>query len=94
MLKLGKLSLVLALTVLTLASWANTKGPKYLIGLQLYTVRDDCAKDFEGTIKAVSKMGFTGVEFAGFYGRSAEEIRKWLEFEDQPSWRYGICTLR
>ena len=55
------------------------KRGKYLVGLELYTVRDDCAKDFEGVLKSVAKMGFTGVEFAGYYGRSAEELRKWLD---------------
>ena len=52
---------------------------RYLVGLQLYTVRDDCAKDFPGVIKAVGKMGFTGVEFAGYYGRSAQELRAMLD---------------
>jgi sugar phosphate isomerase/epimerase len=38
------------------------------IGLQLYTVRDQLAQDFKGTLEAVSKLGFHGVEFAGNYG--------------------------
>lgn len=54
-------------------------SPRYRIGLQLYTVRDDCAKDFQGTLRAVAKLGFSGVEFAGFYGRSAQEVRRWLD---------------
>jgi sugar phosphate isomerase/epimerase len=49
------------------------------IGLQLYTVRDDCAKDLPGVLKAVSKMGYSGVEFAGYYGRSAQELRAMLD---------------
>ena len=51
----------------------------YKIGLQLYSVRDDCAKDLPGVIKAVGKMGYGGVEFAGYYGRTAEELRKMLD---------------
>ncbi len=50
-----------------------------LVGLQLYTVRSDCAKDFPGTLKAVSKMGFSGVEFAGYYGYTAERLKKLLD---------------
>jgi len=50
-----------------------------LIGLQLYTVRDDCAKDFPGVLKAVAKMGYSGVEFAGYYGRSAQELKQMLD---------------
>jgi sugar phosphate isomerase/epimerase len=49
------------------------------IGLQLYSVRDDCAKDLPGVLKAVAKMGYTGVEFAGYYGRSAPELRRMLD---------------
>ena len=49
------------------------------IGLQLYSVREDCAKDFPGTLKAVAKMGYEGVDFAGYYDRSAKEIRTMLD---------------
>ncbi len=28
---------------------------------------------------AVAKMGYDGVEFAGYYGRSAKELRKMLD---------------
>jgi len=49
------------------------------VALQLYSVRDDCARDLPGTLKAVAKMGYEGVEFAGYYGRSAEELRKMLD---------------
>lgn len=45
------------------------------IGLQLYSVREDLAKDFEGTLKKVHEMGYQGVEFAGIYGHSAEEVK-------------------
>jgi len=49
------------------------------IGLQLYSVRDDCAKDLPGTLKAVAKMGYEGVEFAGYYNYPAKELRKMLD---------------
>lgn len=52
---------------------------KIPIALQLYSVREDCAKDFVGTIKAVSEMGYEGVEFAGYYNLPAEEIKKILD---------------
>ena len=45
------------------------------IALQLYSVREDCATDLEGTIKAVAEMGYEGVEFAGYHGRSAAELK-------------------
>ncbi|MCC6731084.1 MAG: sugar phosphate isomerase/epimerase [Chthonomonadales bacterium] len=55
------------------------RRPRTQIGLQLYSVRDDCARDLEGTIQAVGKMGYEGVEFAGYYGRTAEELRRMLD---------------
>ncbi len=61
------------------AGKATPGNKKVLIGLQLYSVRDDCARDLPGVLKAVSKMGYSGVEFAGYYGRSAEELRKMLD---------------
>lgn len=47
---------------------------KFPIALQLYSVRDFLARDFEGTLTKVAEMGYDGVEFAGLYGKSAEEI--------------------
>ena len=52
---------------------------KMPIALQLYSVRDNCAKDLPATLKAVAKMGYAGVEFAGYHGRSAAELRKMLD---------------
>ncbi len=49
------------------------------IALQLYSLRDDCAQDFFGTIAKVAKMGYAGVEFAGYHGASAADIRKVLD---------------
>ena len=55
------------------------KGARsFPIGLQLYSVREDCKRDLPGTIAAVAKMGYKGVEFAGYYDRSAAELRKML----------------
>ncbi len=44
-------------------------------GVQLYSVRDNMAKDFAGTLKAVAEMGYDGVEFAGLFDHSAEEVK-------------------
>jgi len=52
---------------------------KIPVGLQLWTVRTECAKDFPGTIAKVAKMGYKGVEFAGFYERSAKDVHKMLD---------------
>lgn len=49
------------------------------IGLQLYTLREETASDFRGTLKRVAEMGYEGVEFAGYGGLSAEEMRDTLQ---------------
>lgn len=49
------------------------------IALQLYSVREDCQEDFPGTLEAVAEMGYEGVDFAGYYGYDAPEIRKMLD---------------
>ncbi len=50
---------------------------KFPIALQVYSVRDDMEKDFYGTLKKVKALGYDGVEFAGLFGHSAEEIKAW-----------------
>lgn len=52
---------------------------KIPIALQLYSIREECAKDLPGCLKAVAEMGYEGVEFAGYHGFSACEIRKMLD---------------
>ena len=51
------------------------------MSVQLYSVRDACAKDFDGTLAALAKMGFDGVEFAGYhnYAGKAKELRAKLD---------------
>lgn len=61
----------------TEATTKRDKGQK--IGLQLFSVRSECNRDLPGTIAAIAKMGYKGVEFAGYYGRPAEELRKILD---------------
>jgi sugar phosphate isomerase/epimerase len=48
------------------------------IGIQMYTVRDAAAKSFPETLKRIAKIGYYGVEFAGFGSHSAAEIVKML----------------
>ena len=45
------------------------------IGIQLYSVRDDMAADFEGTLRKIKAMGYDGVEFAGIFGKDPKEIK-------------------
>ncbi|MGG1515298.1 sugar phosphate isomerase/epimerase [Paenibacillus oryzisoli] len=49
------------------------------IGLQLYTLRDDMARDMEGTLRHVAKIGYEGVEFAGYYNMPADKLKGLLD---------------
>jgi sugar phosphate isomerase/epimerase len=67
---------------LGLAGCATNKAAmkkKIPIGLEMYSVRDECKADFPGTIAQVAKIGYKGVEFAGYWGRSAKEIRQMVD---------------
>jgi len=46
------------------------------VGVQLWTVRQDMAKDFEGTLARVAAIGYREVEFENYFGRSAAEVRR------------------
>jgi sugar phosphate isomerase/epimerase len=48
------------------------------IGYQLYSARADVERDWEGTIRKLKNMGYEGVEFAGYFGRGAEDVRAFL----------------
>ncbi len=74
---IGATGLTLGLGVTSVAR-AASKG-KIPVGLQLYSVREQCQADLPGTLAAVSKIGYRAVEFAGYYGRNAAELRQLLD---------------
>lgn len=45
------------------------------VGLQLYTLRREMEKDFEGTLDKVAAIGFKEVEFAGYFGRTPQQVK-------------------
>lgn len=49
------------------------------IALQLYTVRNETARDFAGTLRKVADIGYTAVELAGYGGLTASEARAALD---------------
>ena len=48
-------------------------------GIQLYSLRDLAEKDFAAALEAVAKMGYTHVEFAGFFDYPAKEVKAMLD---------------
>ena len=48
-------------------------------GVQLYSLREFIQTNgLEPALSIIAEAGFTGVEFAGFYGKTAEEIQSLL----------------
>ncbi len=48
-------------------------------GIQLYSVRDITGKDLRTALKKMADIGYKYVEFAGFFGHSAKEVKAWLD---------------
>lgn len=44
------------------------------MAVQLNPIKKECAADMDGTFKKLSELGFRGVEFCGFFGKSPKEI--------------------
>ncbi len=66
------------------------------IGIQLYTVRRDFAKDVEGTLAKLAAIGYREVEFAGYPEGTAQSLRKILDRHGlrAPSSHVGVQNLR
>ncbi len=63
---------------------AEAEKPKKEINLQLYSLRDDIQANYAATIDSVAKIGYTGIEAAGynegkFYGMAPADFKKSIE---------------
>jgi sugar phosphate isomerase/epimerase len=61
----------------------RAQGKRPVVGLELYSVRDELTKDLMGTVRAVAKMGYETVEFYSPYYQwtpaYAKEVRALLD---------------
>jgi sugar phosphate isomerase/epimerase len=65
---------------------ARTGGTRLSrVGAQLYTVRRELERDFEGTLARVAALGYREVEFAGYFGRAPKEVKAILA-------RHGLAS--
>jgi sugar phosphate isomerase/epimerase len=63
-------------------AWPAVPGPAdrlSRIGVQLYTVRRAMQESVERTLEQVARIGYKEVEFAGYFGRTAQQIRALLD---------------
>jgi sugar phosphate isomerase/epimerase len=49
------------------------------ISLQLYTVREEAARDMPGTLRKISDIGYPAVEFAGYGGLTPQDLKSILD---------------
>ena len=49
------------------------------LGYQIYSAREDAEKDLGAVCAQLKEMGYDGVEFAGFYGNTAEQVNEILK---------------
>lgn len=54
-------------------------------GLQLFSVRDITKDNLEDALRQVAELGYKNVEFAGFFGYAAEEVKAMLD-------KYGLTV--
>jgi len=55
------------------------------VGIQLYTLREEMGRDFEGTLERLARIGYGEVEFAGYFNRPPAEVRAILD-------RFGLTS--
>ena len=60
-------------------AFAEGKRKLSRIGAQLYTVRRELEKEFEGTLRKVAALGYREVEFAGYFGHKPDEVKSLLK---------------
>ena len=52
---------------------------KHNYGIQLYSVRDAMAEDMAAAMQKIADLGYKYVEFAGFFGHTAAEVKEMLD---------------
>lgn len=60
------------------------------IAYQNYSARKEAEQDLLSVLRQLKALGYDGVEFAGFYGHSAQDVRAMLE-EWRPACRIQPC---
>ncbi|MBR0553717.1 sugar phosphate isomerase/epimerase family protein [Stakelama marina] len=58
---------------------ADNDSYPWPLGVQLWSVKPEMDADFDGTLRALGRLGFREVETAGLHGRSANAFRESLD---------------
>ncbi len=70
-------------------------GSAAKVGIQLYTLRSEMRESVPNTLEAVAGIGYSEVEFAGYFGHSAVDIRAMLDDNGltAPAAHFGLPEL-
>ena len=68
-----------AVTILGRSSLGDAEPLGLPLGLQLFSVRQQMAKDFDGTLAQISSLGYRDVEAAGFFQHSAADVKQSMQ---------------
>ncbi len=88
-------------TMLPISCFSSKNNPKYKLGYQLYSIRDEMAKDPINTLKYLKEIGYEDFEVYGFdsdkimyYGYKASEFKQILDDLDLSvsSGHYGFSS--
>jgi sugar phosphate isomerase/epimerase len=73
----------LAFTAVMPWAWRATAASTIPMGIEMYSVRDELKKDPQGTVRAVAKIGYQGLEFYAPYFEwthaQAKEMKKLMD---------------
>ena len=75
----GVAALGMSLQGLSRVVRAAVVAKKIPIAVQVYSVREQAAKDVGAMLKAIAEIGYKGVEYAGYYDKKAEDLRKMMD---------------
>ena len=70
-----------SMSIATFAADVTPTSPQ--LSVQLWSIKDSVAADFEGTLKKLKAMGFDGVEFAGVFGAYEKDPKGLKAFLDK-----------
>ncbi|MDR2176916.1 MAG: sugar phosphate isomerase/epimerase [Treponema sp.] len=56
------------------------------ISLQLYSIKEETGENFAGALELTRKAGYQGVEFAGYFGNSPDQVKALLD-------QYGLKAV-
>ncbi|GAA4399218.1 sugar phosphate isomerase/epimerase [Nibrella viscosa] len=86
------LSLLLCVLAVTTFAQSNRFGKllKETPGMVSYTMRASFAKDVPGTLDKIKALGITNMEMSSLFGKTAAEMRKYLDERGMRCSSYGV----